>query len=73
MNEDLMSLGYAAATFQQSPKILTCLLRMVGATPALTLNGIAYYTSENFMAGMKRLAQHEIEMAASAAKETENV
>lgn len=59
MDTDLISLGYAAQVFQQSPKLLEIGLRAVGAEPQLMLNGTVYYSFDAMAAAAKFAAGDE--------------
>lgn len=84
---DLESLGHAAATYQQDPRIISHGVLVVQAEkalaagqripheakPALRLNGVAYFEADEIVAAIGWLAQHDAEEAKKAAEAVDNV
>jgi len=80
---NLQSLGHAAGLYQRDPRELAAMLPAVQAqaaaaagkpvsreaTPALRLNGIAYYEADEIIAAVALLARLDAERAISKAAE----
>jgi len=71
--QDLQSLGYAAATYQQDPRIIEAALSAVQgrrpAEPVLRLNGLAYFATDDVVQAIGWLAEHDARRAAERTAE----
>jgi hypothetical protein len=60
---NLQSLGHAAALFQQDPRIIRVAIKAVQLktepAPALTLDGIEYFTTDDIVSAVKWLAEND--------------
>lgn len=68
---ELMTLGHAAATFQQDPRLIEVALRAVQvrdpAEPELVLNGLRYFKTEEIVAAVGWIAERHARRAAEQA------
>ena len=69
---DLQSLGHAAGTYQQNPRIIEVGLRAVKAKAEFSLNGVKYFRSDDVIEAIAFLAKIEAEKAAAKASEAAN-
>jgi hypothetical protein len=80
MNQDLMSLGHAAGTFQRDPRAIRAALAVVQAeaayaagepipheaVPPLILNGVAYFAADEVVKAIGWLAENDAKEAKAA-------
>jgi len=72
-DNDLVSLGHAAAPFQQAPRLIElCLVQIGVAVPALTLNEVRYYRASDVARAIGHLATLDAADTLKAAKEARN-
>lgn len=71
MFQDLQSLGHAAAVYQQDPRLIELAISAVqvknSAEPALALNGLRYFRTDDVVAAIGWIAEHAARRAAEAA------
>ena len=72
MPQELLSLGHAAALYQQDPRAIENALQAVQVKappePALTLNGLRYFAADDMTLAVGWIAEHAARHAAQKAQ-----
>jgi len=68
---DVQSLGYAAGVFQEDPRVIRAALRGIKAEPAMTINGVEHFRTDDVVKAIAWLlaadAERKVKTAAEAA------
>ncbi len=73
MPQELETLGHAAATYQQDPRIVEAALQAVQgkrpAVPVLVLDDLRYFAADDIAAAIRWLAENDAKKARQKARE----